>query len=42
MAYLVDDGLGIKKKQLDSSIVLQIGYALYVEPETQKEKPHYI
>lgn len=35
--YLVDDGLGIKKKQLNSGIVLQVRYTLYVEPENTEE-----
>lgn len=30
--YLVYDGLGIKEKQLNGSIVLQVGYTLYIEP----------
>lgn len=32
LVYLVYDGLGIKEKQLDSSIILQVGYTLYIEP----------
>lgn len=36
VTYLVDDGLGIKKKQLNSGIVLKIGYTLYVEPENKE------
>lgn len=30
--YLVYDGLGIKEKQLNSGIILQVGYTLYIEP----------
>lgn len=37
LVYLVDDRLGIKKKQLNGGIVLQVGYALYVEPENTKD-----
>lgn len=36
--YLVDDGLGIKKKQLNRGIVLKIGYTLYVEPENKESE----
>lgn len=37
--YLVYDGLGIKEKQLNGSIVLQVGYTFYIEPAITEGTP---
>lgn len=36
--HLVDAGLGVQEKELDSGIVLQVGDAFNVEPERESKR----